>query len=144
MKIYVASSWRNKYQPEAVQRLRVAGHDVYDFRNPAPDNKGFSWRQVAPEWQSGETRLSQYMEMLAHPVAEQGFNYDYEAMRNSDACVLVMPAGRSANIEAGYFVGAGKKLLVYLPEPIEPELMYKMADGICMTLDEVIQNLLNP
>ena len=33
-KIYVASSWRNEYYPEVVAKLREAGHDVYDFRNP--------------------------------------------------------------------------------------------------------------
>lgn len=33
-RIYVASSWRNKYQPEVVAALRKAGHKVYDFRNP--------------------------------------------------------------------------------------------------------------
>ena len=33
-KIYVASSWRNVYYPEVVTRLREAGHEVYNFRNP--------------------------------------------------------------------------------------------------------------
>ena len=32
-KIYVASSWRNVFYPDVVQRLRDAGHEVYDFRN---------------------------------------------------------------------------------------------------------------
>jgi hypothetical protein len=31
-KIYVASSWRNEYYPEVVEKLREAGHEVYDFR----------------------------------------------------------------------------------------------------------------
>lgn len=33
-KIYVASSWRNSYYPDVVNKLRATGHDVYDFRNP--------------------------------------------------------------------------------------------------------------
>lgn len=33
-RIYVASSWRNNVQPLVVQTLRVAGLDVYDFKNP--------------------------------------------------------------------------------------------------------------
>jgi hypothetical protein len=32
LKIYVASSWRNQYQPAAVIALRKLGHSVYDFR----------------------------------------------------------------------------------------------------------------
>lgn len=43
MNIYVASSWRNLLQPGIVVALRRCGHDVYDFRNPAPGNKGFAW-----------------------------------------------------------------------------------------------------
>ena len=38
MKIYVASSWRCQYQPQAVRKLRELGHTVYDFRG-----KGTGW-----------------------------------------------------------------------------------------------------
>ena len=41
MKIYLASSWKNTDQPDLVEALRNAGHDVYDFRNPTPDDAGF-------------------------------------------------------------------------------------------------------
>jgi len=34
MKFYVASNWRNQYQPRVVELLRLMGHEVYDFRNP--------------------------------------------------------------------------------------------------------------
>lgn len=40
-KIYVASSWRNQHYPEVVRRLREAGHEVYDFRNPPHGDAGF-------------------------------------------------------------------------------------------------------
>ena len=33
-RIYVASSWRNKYYPEVVERLRGAGHEVLDGHWP--------------------------------------------------------------------------------------------------------------
>lgn len=35
MKIYLASSWRHRGQPNLVAILRGAGQEVYDFRNPA-------------------------------------------------------------------------------------------------------------
>ena len=35
-RIYVASSWRNTIHPSVVAALRKDGHDVYDFKNPAP------------------------------------------------------------------------------------------------------------
>ena len=40
-RIYVASSWRNQYYPAVVTRLREAGHEVYDFRNPPHGGTGF-------------------------------------------------------------------------------------------------------
>ena len=50
-KIYVASSWRNPYQPEVVAALRKAGHEVYDFRNPKDNPGGFHWADVDENWQ---------------------------------------------------------------------------------------------
>jgi hypothetical protein len=44
--IYVASSWKNTLQPSVVTALREAGHTVYDFKNPAPGDHGFSWKQI--------------------------------------------------------------------------------------------------
>lgn len=37
MKIYVASSWRNKFQSTVVEKLKWAGHDVYDFKKSGPN-----------------------------------------------------------------------------------------------------------
>lgn len=81
-KIYVASSWRNKYQPEVV-----------------------------------------------------------DAMLWADTCVLVLPCGRSAHTEAGWFAGRGLKTIVYMPGKQEPELMYKLFDRVVGNLDELVDAL---
>jgi hypothetical protein len=52
-KIYVASSWRNEYYPEVVAKLREAGHDVYDFRNPPSGDPGFKWSSVSADYMDG-------------------------------------------------------------------------------------------
>jgi hypothetical protein len=52
-----------------------------------------------------------------------------------------MPCGRSAHLEAGYFVGAGKPLYIVIYDPCEPELMYKMATQICLSERELIAAL---
>ena len=49
-KIYVASSWRNEYYPDVVVKLREAGHDVYDFRNPPSGDPGFKWSSVSEDY----------------------------------------------------------------------------------------------
>ena len=136
MRIYVASSWRNKYQPTVVAALRDAGHEIYDLRNP-PDHSSFGWEQLDPEWQSWS--VNRYRSMLEHPIAKQGFNSDFDAMKWADTCVLVMPSGRSAHLEAGWFVGQRKPTIIFLPEPQEPELMYRMAETITDNLADLLE-----
>lgn len=38
--------------------------------------------------------------------------------------------------------GAGKKVIVYIPEMQEPELMYKLFDDVVGNLDELISVIL--
>lgn len=136
MKLYVASSWRNPHQPDVVAELRKDGHEVYDFRNPAPGNTGFAWSEIDPDWRAWDA--AQYREALYDPIAEDGFAHDWNAMEWADGCVLVLPSGRSAHLEAGYFVGAGKPLFILMLGENDPELMYKMARAICLEVDELL------
>lgn len=137
--IYVASSWRNKYQPEVVAELRKHDFDVYDFRNPEPGDHGFHWHDIDQNWQ--EWTPEQYISNLGNPIALKGFGKDYNAMLRADACVLVLPCGRSAHLEAGWFIGAVKKTIIYIPEKIEPELMYKMTTHVYDKMEDVIRAL---
>lgn len=132
LKIYVASSWRNEYQPVVVSELREDGHDVYDFRHPFDGNDGFSWRRVDPDWQAWTPAA--YLTGLQSPAAEEGFRLDMLALRACDVCVYVMPCGVSASLEAGWAIGAGKPTAVYVPGLREPDLMVKMADFITTDL----------
>ena len=134
MRIYVASSWRNVLQPTIVSILRKAGHVVYDFKNPVPGNKGFSWSQIDENWQSWTPQ--QYREALKHPIAKSGYNLDITALRNCDACVLVLPSGRSASWEFGWAIWKGKKGVIVMLDSCEPELMYS-ASPVLISMDEL-------
>ncbi len=139
-RIYVASSWRNVYQPDVVKALRNANHLVYDFRHPEPGNTGFQWSEIDPNWQQWTNQ--QYIKALSHPIAEKGFALDYSAMQWADTGVLLLPSGRSAHIEAGYFNGARKPLHILLAqEPMQPELMYLMATSISRSIAELVHRL---
>lgn len=151
MKIYLASSWRNEYQATVLADLRALGADVYDFKNPAPGNNGFGWQQCDPELKSDST-VERMRRVLAHPVAQAGFKCDFDAMMWADYCVLLLPSGMSAHLEAGWFAGANKPVAVLAPEIREPELMYKMFDTrqrgqplwetpLFATVDEVVAHL---
>lgn len=137
-RIYLASSWRNPSQPDAVLQLRAAGHEVYDFRNPAPGDDGFSWSEIDRDWLAWKPEV--FAELLtSHPVASAGFKLDKDALDWCDTCVLLLPCGRSAHLELGYAAGAGKRSFVVLHEErFEPELMYLLATGLALSVADVI------
>lgn len=136
MKIYVASSWRNSYQSCAVRDLRAAGFEVYDFKNPATGEHGFHWSQIDSEWETWTP--GQLSNALRDPIAVDGFNVDMNALKDADAVVLVLPCGRSAHLEAGYAAGTNKLVYIYSPESCEPELMYRMTEGVFAHLGMII------
>ena len=163
MRIYVASSWRNDHQPKAVSALRALGHQVYDFK----DSDGFSWKEtsgatcadrhcplrgfthftdhqlcsdsnwVPPQPEESWT-FGDWQDALVHPAAERGFARDMSALTTAHACVLVLPSGRSAHLEAGYAIGQGKPTAIWVPEYDTPDLMVKMADFVTDALDDIL------
>ncbi len=136
MKIYVASSWKNHIHPKLVAALTRAGHAVYDFKEPTPGNNGFNWSDIDPGWENWSPQV--FKKELLHPKADTGFMQDIEALKNCDACVLVLPCGRSAHLEAGFSIGLGKPTIILLSDGII-ELMYKLTPYICLNLEEVIE-----
>jgi hypothetical protein len=133
MKIYLASSWRNDHYPTVLAALRSAGHEVHDFLDP----RGyFSWQQIDDGWKTwtGE----QYRAALQHQAAQVGLQRDFGGMQWCDALVLLMPAGRSASLELGWAIGAGKRSVVLWDQKLEPELMMGLADEIVLSLEELL------
>ena len=105
-RIYLASSWRNAFQPTMVDLLRMQGHEVYDFRNPPNGVPGFAWSEIDHDWQTWSA--AQYRQLLiTHPIAARGYVSDLRGMEWADTCVLLLPCGRSAHLEAGWFCGRG-------------------------------------
>lgn len=134
MKICVASSWRNLLQAGIVHALRRCGHEVYDFKNPAPGNTGFAWSNIDPNWKSWTP--DEYRKALLHNIAKAGYALDINALRACDQVVLVLPSGRSASWEFGYAMAQGKPGTVVQFDDFEPELMYREAQFVT-SMDEL-------
>lgn len=144
--IYAASSWRNEHQQEVVKTLRQEGHQVYDFKNPAPGEKGFSWSEIDPEWKGWSP--TEFREGLDHDISRKGYKRDLDAMSWANSFLLILPSGLSAHSEAGWAAGRGKPTAVYAPSYKEPELMYLLfgdsmprgfeKEWFCTTMDQVI------
>jgi len=133
MKIYVASSWRNEYQPTVVSVLRTDGHEVYDFK----ESEGFHWSEVSEDWHAWTPE--EYLTGLIHPCSIRGYGRDMQALCEADATIMVMPCGLSSGIEFGYACGMGQQTAVYVPALREPDLMVKMAALITTDLGELLQ-----
>lgn len=135
-KVYVASSWRNEHQESLVKELRLLGYDVYDFKHPN-GGEGFKWSNIDENWQGWS--MEEYRKALENDYARFGFNRDFDAMKAADICVLCLPCGRSAHLEAGWMKGAGKKVIAFVHpnDRIEPELMYGMLDGVALCIQDV-------
>ena len=134
--VYLASSWRNPMQPAVSAVLTYAGIDHYDFRNPAPGVTGFAWSEIDPNWQ--QWTAEQYVTALEHPIAVEGYRRDFDAMQRADTFVLVLPCGRSAHLELGWAVGAGKRTAILTHDGEEPELMAKMVDHIATSVHDLL------
>lgn len=135
--VYVASSWRNALYPGVIATLRAAGIPHYDFRDPAMGG-GFGWEQAGGTPFSRSEPVGTYLKMLDHPRAVEGYEADFAAMQRADTFVLVLPCGKSAHLELGWAVGAGKRTAILLEDPVEPDLMYKMVDYLAPSLFDLL------
>jgi hypothetical protein len=121
LKIYSASSWRNKHYPDIVTAMRANGHEVYDFRAA---NNGFRW--------SCQTWPEHIEQLKADLLVAAAFKRDKDALDWCDVLVLLRPCGISAHLEAMYASGKGKPVVVLFDsEPFGPEkceLMYKLLE----------------
>jgi hypothetical protein len=97
------------------------------------------WKNIDHEFDKWS--VSEYKKGLEHPASERQFQADLDALNWADTCIIVLPCGRSAHTEAGWMKGAGKKVIVYIPEMQEAELMYKLFDLVSDSLEEINEYL---
>jgi hypothetical protein len=118
----------------AATYLRANGFEVYDFTEDDDNGAAFNWTDIDSEWQGWGAET--FRDKLWHPTADRGFDRDFNELKACDALVLLLPCGRSAHLELGYAIGAGKPTVVVLVDG-EPELMYRAVGHLALDLDEV-------
>lgn len=124
----------------------MAGHEVYDFRNPAEGDNGFGWAQIGHsngEGAGARVNAGELVKLLEHKRAHHSFHLDMGGLIDCEACVMLAPCGNSAHLEAGWARGNGKPLIVFVPAAvsIQPELMYLMADHLVASVPELLELL---
>ena len=99
--------------PEIGNDLRRLGFDVFDDWYSAGEKADDAWQ--AYEQGRGHT----FAEALDGYAAQHVFEFDQRHLNESDIGVLIMPAGKSGHLEAGFLIGQDKPVYAYLPE--EPD-----------------------
>ena len=100
-------------------------------------------RTLDPNWL--KWNLRQYVHNVHKPLADKGFKFDRDALHWCDTCVLILPCGRSAHLEAGYAAGQGKRTIFMLSmDKFEPELMYRLGHGFVTNITELLTALQTP
>ena len=130
MKIYIATSWRMENTAVLLaKRLREEGFKVDCFCEDRAGRCVFHWSELADKKE--DIKNYDAKSFIDNPKVQRAFKEDKKWLDWADACVLLLPSGKSAHLEAGYAKGQGKKLYV-LGGFIKGEfdVMYNFADGL--------------
>lgn len=135
MKLYLASSWKNETMVLDMAKLfRIYDHQVDAFCDPSKGRFVFNYEDL-----NGIENMNA-QNALQNQLVQKAFKEDQKWIDWADGVILILPAGRSAHLEAGYAVGQGKFLIIYqdhFPNG-EFDVMYGFADLVTSNLDEII------
>lgn len=138
MKIYVASSWKNEKEVKSLAAyLRESGFEVDDFTDDTRGRFVFHYSELGP------IEEHDAISFIQHDKAQRAFLEDKKMIDWADAVVMLLPAGKSSHLEAGYAKGSGKKLIIYQEEfpKGEFDVMYGFADLITTDRKGIVEHL---
>lgn len=136
MRVYIIGSLRNPKIPELGNALRADGMYAFDDWYGAGHEADDQWLLYE------RTRGRSYEEALYGEAANHIFTFDKRHLDDSDAGVLVMPAGKSGHLELGYLAGKGAETYVLFDgEPERWDVMYQFANKVFFNQDELVSHL---
>lgn len=136
MKVYIASSWRNKERVRAfAQALRKAGHEPFDFTSRVDSVP----RDSLPEFVDQPYR--RHMEDIG-PLLKHQIDADIAEISRCDVLVLLLPCGSDAHFELGMAYAFNlDTVVVGQPAPDQRVGMHLLATKILDTDNSVISYL---
>jgi hypothetical protein len=138
MKIYIASSWKNESLVNVwANILRKENHEVDAFVDALNGRYVFHFSEI------GDPLELDCINFLQDNRSKKAFKEDRKWLDWCNCCLLILPAGKSAHLEAGYAKGRGKKLIIWqekFPKG-EFDVMYGFADLITDSVTAVIECL---
>ncbi|MEX2227594.1 MAG: hypothetical protein WEB52_14220 [Dehalococcoidia bacterium] len=136
---FVASRYRNKQAVlDLVSRIRARGKSAYCFFESDEAQFGV----VTPD-EDPEAIMQKFESLIGwrdDPKVIAIFEADMKALRDSAAIILLLPAGKSAHIEAGVGYGLGKKLIL-IGEQHETESLYLIFSEAYASVEEFVASM---
>ncbi len=134
MKLYLIGSLRNPAIPVLGNQLR----ETFPWSTVFDD-----WHAAGPEaddhWKTYEqARGRTYLEALQGEAARNVFAFDKRHLDSASHVVLVLPAGKSGQLELGYCAGLGKHTFVLIDDPDRWDVMYQFATGVAGDVPHLI------
>jgi len=140
MKIYIASSWSNEFIiVQYAKELRQMGNDVDCFADKSTGRYVFHFSEI------GSVEELDAINFLKDKRSKKAFQEDKSKLDWCDLCLLILPAGKSSHLEAGYAVGQGKALVIYHLDKFpkgEFDVMYGFANFMTDELEDLFDYLL--
>lgn len=138
---FIAARWRNKDSVlELAKKIREKGKSVYCF----VEGDGTEYELKAHEENHDAETFMQKFESIPDwknsPAVREIFDVDMNALRDSEALILLLPAGKSSHVEAGAAYGMGKKCIL-VGEQRETESLYMIFDEFYDSVDDFIKSL---
>lgn len=132
---FISSRWRNRDAVmELTEKLRAKGKTVYCFFE-APHS--LHRLQADPEQDMQQFERRNWQD---DPYVREVFVNDMKGERESDCLLLLLPAGKSAHIEAGAAYGMGKKCIL-IGEQHEAESLYLIFSEFYPDMDSFLASV---
>ncbi len=136
---FVASRYRNKLETlHLVKLLQKKGKTVYSFVESEASLKHVGATEDDAEEQM--KKLEAIENWRQDSRIKEIFDSDMTALKNSEALILLLPAGKSAHLEAGVAYGLGKKCIL-VGQQKETETNYLIFRKVYPTIDNFILTL---
>ena len=138
---FIASRWRNKpHVLDLARKIEAKGKKVYNFIEG--DGTDYELKDLEEKYEPEE-----FMKMFESipdwpnsKAIREIFDVDMNALKDSTAVILLLPAGKSAHMEAGASYGMGKRtILIGVQKEAEP--LYMLFDEMYSTVDDFLNSI---
>jgi hypothetical protein len=136
MKFFIAAPWRSKEIVEGLnEEMTKRGYEVYSFLESGANLS--SGESIAEELKTFSDAMQNWRD---DSNIKKIFESELEGLKQSDAIIMLEPAGHSSLLEAGIGYGMGKKVFV-VGTVEKPEVFYLISEKIYPSVIDFLNDL---